>query len=107
MVVYGVGDQPISQEKWLETVAKVYHRASAFPMRELALQRASEEIESLKSRLAKYEASTPDTSSRQTPGGSAVGQRDSGGVVVAPGFMGDALKQQMRESLERRSRGGR
>lgn len=83
-------------EQYLSAVAKVYHRAASFPMRELAISRLQTEVESLRSKLAAYEKSSPDTSSRQQP----AGVTDAGGTIVTAA---NDLSAKMRASLERRA----
>lgn len=92
----------MTQDQYLNAVAKVYHRAASFPMRELAINRLQAENDALKAKLASYEKSSPDASSRQTPSGV---RQDAGGTIVTSG---DALRTQMRESLTRfANKGGR
>lgn len=88
-------DMPV--DAYLNNVAKIYHRAAAFPMREVALQKLQAELEATKARLAAYEKSTPDTSSRQQPGGVT---QDAGGTIVTSA---DDLRAKMRASLEKRA----
>jgi hypothetical protein len=86
----------MSMEQYIQAIAKVYHRAASFPMRELAMSRLQAELEATKAQLAKYEKSTPDADSRK----SAAGVTDAGGAIVTSA---NDMKAQMRASLERRA----
>lgn len=85
-------------EEYLSRVAKIYHRAASFPMRELAVARLQAQVDELQSKLAAYEKSSPDAGSRQQPGGV---KQDAGGVII-PGQ--DDLRATMHQSLAERAR---
>lgn len=76
-------------DQYLTNVAKIYHRAASFPMRELMVNRLQQENEALKARLAAFEKSTPDAEGRKVSDGSTAGKPQQGD-----------LKAQMRDSLK-------
>lgn len=99
LIVEGRPDT-MATDQYLASVAKLYHRAAAFPMRELHITRLQGEVEALRSRLAAYEGSTPDTASRQQPGGAPT--TDAGGAIVTQSGQKD-YKAMMKASLEKRA----
>lgn len=86
----------MAPDQYLTNVAKIYHRAASFPMRELAVNRLQAENEALKAKLSAYEKSTPD----------AEGRKSSDGSTAVTSQSAD-LKSQMRASLESYSKRGR
>lgn len=89
--------EDMPQERYLENVAKLYHRAASWPMHQLNITRLQKQVETLTQRLSAYEKSSPDTSSRQQPGGVT---QDAGGTIVTKA---GELEAKMRASLERRA----
>ena len=87
----------MTTEQYLQAIAKVYHRAASFPMRELAISRLQSELEATKAKLAAYEKSSPDADSRKSAAGVTT---DAGGAIVTSA---NDMKAQMRASLERRA----
>lgn len=75
-------------DQYLTNVAKIYHRAASFPMRELMVNRLQQENDALKAKLAAYEKSTPDAEGRKVSDGSTAGKPQPGD-----------MKAQMLESL--------
>lgn len=68
------GDPEGNQENYRQALARAYHRTSAFPMLLVKNQRLSEEVESLKSKLARYEKTEPGNSGRMSSDGSTTAQ---------------------------------
>lgn len=85
----------MAPDKYLENVAKIYHRAASFPMRELAVHRLEAENTALKAKLAAYEKSTPDAEGRKSSDGST--------AAAASNDIGTS----MRSSLEAYAKRGR
>lgn len=61
-------DQPLPPDQYHAGLAKVYHRAAAFPLMELKYRRLEAEHAALKAKLTEYEQSTPDVQSRKSDG---------------------------------------
>ena len=81
-------DMPM--DAYVSAIAKVYHRASAFPLQALKVQRLEAELESTRSKLARYEASEPQVE----------GSRDAGGVVVTSRSTPSDPRSALRAGLE-------
>jgi hypothetical protein len=64
-------DPSTTNDEFIQTLARVRHRAASFPVMLLKNQRLQTEVETLKSKLAAYEKSSPETNGRGESNGNS------------------------------------